>query len=160
MPAEAKNVAGSSLPRRPWCETVSIFTVSPDLIVSAGGRSAVRYPQITVSGVERSVASGVAFGGDVCALADQATPAIMQAKQRTRIGINKVRIGDLPGKKTKGTIMASMVVLSQWKQATTPTRRDMPTPTSGNPLRGYDQRSSLGPQISWGPAPMSRHWRR
>src|SRR4051794_20091731 len=99
MPAEAKNVAGSSLPIRPWCETVSIFTVWPDLMVSAGGRSAVRYPQITVSGVERSVASGVAFGGNVCAPADQATPAITQATQpRTRIGINKLGIDDLPGK--------------------------------------------------------------
>src|SRR5262245_27418977 len=151
MPAEAKNVAGSSLPRRPWCETVSIFTVSPDLIVSAGGRSAVRYPQITVSGVERSVASGVAFGGDVCALADQATPAIMQAKQRTRIGINKVRIGDLPGKKTKGTIMASMVVLSQWKQATTPTRRDVPTPTSGAPSGGMINAARWGPKFPGAP---------
>src|SRR5262249_18690636 len=101
MPAEAKNVAGSSLPIRPWCETVSIFTVWPDLMVSAGGRSAVRYPQITVSGVERSVASGVAFAGSVCApaditLADHATPASTQATQpRIRTGINKVGIDDL-----------------------------------------------------------------
>src|SRR5262245_46874088 len=93
MPAEAKNVAGSSLPSRPWWETVSIFTVWPDLMVSAGGRSAVRYPQITVSGVERSVASGVAFGGTVCAPADQVRPAITQTtKQRIRIDINGVRI--------------------------------------------------------------------
>src|SRR5262245_40333077 len=99
MPAEAKNVAGSSLPSRPWCETVSIFTVWPDLMVSAGGRSAVRYPQITVSGVERSVASAVAFGGTVCAPAGQARPAIMQATmQRIRIDIDEVRIDDLPGK--------------------------------------------------------------
>src|SRR5262245_16504764 len=99
MPALPKNVTGSSLVRRPWCETVSIFTVWPDLMVSAGGRSAVRYPQITVSGVERSVASGVSFGGTVSARADQARPAIMQAtKQRIRIGMNEVRIDDLPGK--------------------------------------------------------------
>src|SRR5262245_7290278 len=99
MPAEAKNVAGSSLPIRPWWETVSIFTVWPDLMVSAGGRSAVRYPQITVAGVERSVASGVAFGGTVCAPAEQVRPAIMQAtKQLITIDINEVRIDDLPGK--------------------------------------------------------------
>src|SRR5262245_63327869 len=108
MPALPKNVTGSSLVSRPWCETVSIFTVWPDLMVSAGGRSAVRYPQITVSGVERSVASGVAFGGTDCAPAEQVRPAIMQAtKQRIRIGISGVGIGDLPGK-TTGTIMASM----------------------------------------------------
>src|SRR5262245_31373901 len=98
MPALPKNVTGSSLVSRPWCETVSIFTVWPDVIVSAGGRSAVRYPQITVSGVERSVASGVAFGETHCAPAEQATPAIMQAtKPRITTGINKVRIDDLPG---------------------------------------------------------------
>jgi hypothetical protein len=77
---------------------VSIFTVWPDLMVSAGGRSALRYPQITVAGVECSVASGVAFGGNVCAPADQATPAITQATQpRITIGINTVGIDDLPG---------------------------------------------------------------
>src|SRR5262245_25152243 len=99
MPALPKNVTGSSLVSRPWCETVSIFTVWPDLMVSAGGRSAVRYPQITVSGVERSVASGVAFGGTVCAPAEEARPAIIHATtQRIRISINEVRIDDLPGK--------------------------------------------------------------
>src|SRR5215510_4841480 len=98
MPALPKNVTGSSLVSRPWCETVSIFTVWPDLMVSAGGRSAERYPQITVPGVERSVASGVAFAGNVCAPADQATAAITQATQpRIRIGINTVGIDDLPG---------------------------------------------------------------
>src|SRR5262245_23295659 len=114
MPALPKNVTGSSLVSRPWCETVSIFTVWPDLMVSAEGRSAVRYPQITVSGVERSVASGVAFGGTVCAPADEARPAIIHATtQRIRISINEVRIDDLPDK-TTGTIMTSRVVLSQW----------------------------------------------
>src|SRR5262245_24791948 len=68
-------------------------------MVGAGGRSAVRYPQITVSGVERSVVSGVAFGGTVCAPADEARPAIIHATtQRIRISINEVRIDDLPGK--------------------------------------------------------------
>src|SRR5262245_65869971 len=98
MPAEAKNVAGSSLPIRPWWETVSIFTVWPALMASAGGRSAVRYPQITVSGVERSAASGAAFGGTVGAPADQVRPAIMQAtKQLITTDINAVRIDDPPG---------------------------------------------------------------
>src|SRR5262245_2703585 len=99
MPALPKNVTGSSLAGRPWCETGSIFTVWPDLMASSGGRSAVRYPQITVSGVERSVASGVAFGGTVCAPADEARPAIIHATaQRIRISINEVRIDDLPDK--------------------------------------------------------------
>src|SRR4029450_10895199 len=128
MPAEAKNVAGSSLPSRPWWETVSIFTVWPDLMVSAAGRSAVRYPQITVSGVDRSVASGVAFGGTVCAPAAQARPAIMQAtKHPIRIGINEVRM-TISLAKTTGTIMASMVVLSQWSGTTLLTRFDRTTP--------------------------------
>src|SRR5262249_24003419 len=99
MPALPKNVTGSSLVSRPWCETVSIFTVWPDLMVSAGGRSAGGYPPLSPLGRERSLASGLAFGGTVCAPADEARPAIIHATtQRIRISINEVRIDDLPDK--------------------------------------------------------------
>src|SRR6476660_1456346 len=69
MPARPKNVTGSTPVLTPPWETVSILQVCPDLMRNTGGMSAAESPQITVSGVERSVASGVRLTGTGCAAA-------------------------------------------------------------------------------------------
>src|SRR6185369_16880191 len=69
MPARPKNVTGSTPVLTPPWETVSILTVCPDLMRNTGGISAAKEPQTTVSGVERSVASGVRLTGTGCAAA-------------------------------------------------------------------------------------------
>src|SRR5215470_15420542 len=96
MPAAPKKVTGSSLVSRPWCDMVSIRTVVPDLMRSAGGTREEKYPQTTLFGVDPSVTSalgtsafvtsGLAPAGAVCAAADDTRTAIPMAAQQ--IGAN------------------------------------------------------------------------
>src|SRR5690242_16979210 len=81
MPAVPKKVTGSSLVSSPWCDMVSIRTVAPDLMRSGGGTRAEKYPQMTVSGREPNVTSGLICGDAGCADADDtsaARPAAIQ----------------------------------------------------------------------------------
>src|SRR3977135_3009435 len=75
IPAVPKKVTGSSLVNRPWCDMVSMRTVVPDLMRSAGGRRAETYPQTTVFGVEPNVTSGLRPAGAGCPAADDTRPA-------------------------------------------------------------------------------------
>src|ERR1700674_4051100 len=88
MPAVPKNVTGSSRVNRPWCDMVSMRTVAPDLMRSAGGTRAEKYPQMTVSGREPKVTSGrIGDGADSPAADDTraATPrAVKQITARPR----------------------------------------------------------------------------
>jgi hypothetical protein len=47
-----RNGTGWSACVAPWCEIVSMRTVSPDLIVMTGGLSTRIHPHVTVSGRE------------------------------------------------------------------------------------------------------------
>ena len=58
MPAAARYGTGSRPVFMLWFETVSILTVCPDRTRSTGGLFAAIQPQLTVSGLERKVASG------------------------------------------------------------------------------------------------------
>src|SRR5215470_7151394 len=69
MPAAEKNVTGSSLVSKPWCDMVSTRTIAPDLMRNTGGTRAEIYPQTTVSGVEPKVTSGLFLAGAGCAAA-------------------------------------------------------------------------------------------
>src|SRR5580692_3397697 len=82
MPAVPKNVTGSSLDTKPWCDMVSIRTVVPDFMRRAGGTRAEKYPQTTVSGVEPKVTSGLLSAGAGCAAADPTSESTPTAAQQ------------------------------------------------------------------------------
>src|SRR5579871_203909 len=75
---------------------VSILTVVPDLMRSAGAMRAEKYPHTTVSGREPSVTSGLVGAGTDCAAADAtraATPAAVHqatARPRTHFDIGSI----------------------------------------------------------------------
>src|SRR6266851_7171603 len=85
MPAAPKNVTGSSFVRRPWWDIVSIRTVVPDLMRSTGATRAERYPQMTVSGREPNVTSGLTAVDADCAAADDTRAAMPIAVQQVII---------------------------------------------------------------------------
>src|ERR1022692_2558347 len=96
MPAAPKNATGSSRVNRPWCDMVSMRTVAPDLMRSAGGTRAEKYPQTTVSGREPKVTSGLIGAGADWPAADDtraARPTAIQqitARPRTCFDIGSI----------------------------------------------------------------------
>src|SRR5215831_5768801 len=96
MPAAPKNATGSSLVSRPWCDMVSIRTVAPDLMRSAGTTRADKYPQTTVSGRKPNVTSGLIAAGADCPAADDTRAAMptavhqITAKPRTCLNIGSI----------------------------------------------------------------------
>src|SRR5215467_7368399 len=82
MPADPKNVTGSSLVSRPWCDMVSMRTVAPDAMRSAGAARVEKYPHTTVSGREPKVTSGLLAAGAGCAAADATRAAMPIAVQQ------------------------------------------------------------------------------
>src|SRR3977135_797483 len=100
IPAVPKKVTGSSLVNRPWCDMVSMRTVVPDLMRSAGGRRAETYPQTTVFGVEPNVTSGLRPAGAGCPAADDTRPAMpTTARQITATPQTCFDIGSIPSGK-------------------------------------------------------------
>src|ERR1700694_4289711 len=97
IPAVPKKVTGSSLVNRPWCDMVSMRTVAPDLMRSAGGTRAEKYPQTTVFGVEPNVTSGLSPAGGDCPAADDMRPAMPTAAKQitpqTRFDIGSILSG-------------------------------------------------------------------
>jgi hypothetical protein len=61
---------------------VSMRTVAPDLMRSAGGTRAEKYPQMTVFGVEPNVASGLGPAGAGCPAAGDIRPAMPTAAKQ------------------------------------------------------------------------------
>jgi hypothetical protein len=57
-------------------------TVAPDLMRSAGGTRAEKYPQTTVFGVEPKVTSGLSPAGADCPAADDIRPAMPTAAKQ------------------------------------------------------------------------------
>src|ERR1700704_4052678 len=100
IPAVPKKVTGSSLVNRPWCDMVSMRTVVPDLMRSAGGTRAETYPQTTVFGVEPNVTSGLRPAGAGCPAADDTRPAMPRtARQITATPQTCFDIGSIPSGK-------------------------------------------------------------